>query len=220
MCRGAGRAAWRYIHALLWEFVNDGDIRLRLRAAHGFCREHALMAIDVAQEQAAGLGMAILQDDFLRHVRGEAVSAARPTRRRRQAHTEPERLEPHSKCRACDTAERVAANYLRLLASDAAGTKVGRAARKRGRSICVPHLGEGLRLARGESETANLLEIYLRGESEMRRDLAEYMRKHDYRYASEPKGREADAWRRAVHLLVGAPVPTAPPHRAWKRKTS
>lgn len=223
VCRGAGRAAWRYIHSLLWEFVNDGEIRMRLRAAHGFCREHSLMALDVAQEQAAGLGMAILHDDFLRHVRGEAVLAARPKRgrrRRRQTRTEHERLDPHTKCRACESAERVAANHLRLLASSGAETVVGREARKQGRCICVPHLGVGLRLARGETEAANLLEVYLRGEAEMRRDLAEYMRKHDYRYASEPKGREADAWRRAVHLLVGAPVPRTRPERAWKRKTS
>jgi hypothetical protein len=24
VCRGTGRAAWRYVSAVLWEFVNDG----------------------------------------------------------------------------------------------------------------------------------------------------------------------------------------------------
>src|SRR5581483_11879733 len=32
-CHGGHRAAWRFLDALLWEFVNDPDVRARLRSA-------------------------------------------------------------------------------------------------------------------------------------------------------------------------------------------
>jgi hypothetical protein len=34
-------------------------------------------------------------------------------------------------------------------------------------------------------------------------DLKEYIRKHDYRFAAEPVGREGDGFRRATALLAG-----------------
>jgi len=222
-CRGAGRAAWRYVHAVLWELVNDPGVRQRLRAAHGFCREHAMMAVDVAEAQAAGLGMALLCEDFLRHVRDEAVRVGGDGgrgKRRWRGGADTDLLRPHQRCRACQSAGAVVASYLGLLASHGPDTPIGRTARREGRWLCLPHLEEGLRVIPAGEERGRLVEIYLRGEAEVRRDLAEEIRKHDYRYAGEPRGREVGAWRRAVHLMVGAPLPRKHPESSWRRKTS
>ncbi len=206
VCRGAGRAAWRRVGAILWEFVDDPGVRRHLRDAHGFCREHALMAVDVAAAQAGASGMAVLYEDILRHVRDEAVAAARGRRRRRAAVA-------HGRCPACESAAGVAEAYLRLLAVQGADTEVGRAAREAGRWLCLPHLVEGLWLVQGPEATEGLLDLYLRAEGEVRADLREYLRKRDYRYRHEPRGREAGAWLRAVWLTVGAPLPRRDPGR-------
>lgn len=213
-CHGANRAAWRYIDSLLWEYVNDQGARARLRDSHGFCREHALLLLSLGLDQTNGLGMAILYEDFLKHLSREAVRAARgrtrsplgPKRR-----PDPARLAPHSECPACESGGHVATNYLRLLAAADEGSEIGQAARRELRGLCVPHLAHGLRLASSEAEAERLLAIYLRGEAELRTDLREFIRKEHYQHRGEPSGREVGAWQRAVRRMVGEPPSGNPP---------
>jgi hypothetical protein len=40
-------------------------------------------------------------------------------------------------------------------------------------------------------------------------DLREHVRKHDHRFADEPKGAEQDSWLRAIYLTAGWPAPKA-----------
>jgi hypothetical protein len=69
VCRSVARHAARYLEELLWESVNDPYMRPRLREAHGFCREHALLAVQIAGRHDGGQGIAILYRDFLGHLR-------------------------------------------------------------------------------------------------------------------------------------------------------
>ncbi len=45
LCRLEARVAERYLDFLLWERVNDPDLRQNLRQARGFCRDHAWMLV-------------------------------------------------------------------------------------------------------------------------------------------------------------------------------
>jgi len=205
-CRGANRFARKYIDALLWEMVNDGHVRARLRAAHGFCREHTLLAIVAAREQSAQLGMALLYEDFLRHIRAEAVAVGRAKRggaRRTRRRPGPNVLAAHAVCPACESADRVVENYLAVLATAEPASEIGVAARSEGRLLCVPHFTMGAGIIGDPEGLERLTEIFLRGADELRTDLLEHARKHDYRYADEPPGREADAWVRGPEWVVG-----------------
>jgi len=216
-CLAAHRVAWRYLDSLLWEYVNDPDIRGRTRASHGFCRDHALMAIDVANEQAGALGMALLYEDFLRHLRDEVIRAAgaiRPGRSRRGSalRIDLTHLRPHQACPACATGEQVARNYLRILATSTPDSEIGRAAWQLHRGVCLPHLVAGLGAARSREEADLLLDAYLRGEEELRGELKEYLRKQNWQHHDErPTPGEATAWRRAVYRVIGEPAPRKPP---------
>lgn len=206
VCRAAARVAWRYLDALLWENVNDPGVRARLRAAHGFCREHALLAIQHAARQDDGQGIAILYLDFLGHLRREAQEAARGRGGffRRRGRDARRHLEPHVVCSACDTVAGTAQTYLALLAREAPDSKIGRVARGSGRALCVPHLQQGLGAAGSEEERLRLLDIYVRAHDELRGHLSEYLRKRDYRFHGEGwTDDEAASWRRAVHRVVG-----------------
>jgi hypothetical protein len=107
VCRAVARSVRRYLDALFWESVNDPYLRPRLRAAHGFCREHALLALSMASRKGDGHGIAILYRDFLGHLREEATAAAgsRGTSlARRNRFGDPRLLAPRARCSACESA--------------------------------------------------------------------------------------------------------------------
>ncbi len=209
-CHAANHAAWRYLDALLWELANDPETRARLRADHGFCRIHATMALSVASEQGASLGMAIIYEDILRHIAEEVREAALP-RRRRQRRSLPH---PPRRCAACESADQAAANALAVLAAAEEGSEPWEAIRRPGRGLCLPHVSLGLRLHPGEEERARLAEAYLHGEAELRAALRELIRKHDYRFHGEGLTEEERAsWIRAVYRVIGEPPPRKPPPR-------
>jgi hypothetical protein len=216
-CHGAQRAAWKYLDGLLWEFVNDPGVRAGLRAARGFCREHSRMALVVASEQAAAGAIAILYEDLLGTAEHAAAQAARsswrgsPHRRRRGAR---DALAPTAACPACHSADRVANNYLRILARHGPESPPGVDLRLPGRGLCFPHLATGLAAARSEQQVARLLEIFGQGTEELRRELREFIRKQDYRFRHEGlTTAEASAWKRAVYRMVGEPPPRRRPER-------
>jgi Family of unknown function (DUF6062) len=213
VCRGASRSAWRLIEAILWESVNDPATRLRLRASHGFCRDHLYMGAKVASSQAGGLGMAILLEDFLAHFALEATRlAARPSRRGRRHGGEA--LSSHGSCMACVTEDQVAFNYLAILSSVDDPDEVAVTARRPDRGLCVPHLTRGFTWFPGSDARKRLVDIFLPSNASVRRDLAGYIRKHDYLNREEGMtDRERTAWPRAIVQLVGAPKPTHPPRR-------
>jgi len=102
--------------------------------------------------------------------------------------------------------------YLRILATSALDSEVGRAAREPHRGLCLPHLVQGLGTTGSVQESELLLDVYLRGEEELRGELEEFLRKQNWTHHDErPTPGEATAWRRAVHRVVGEPAPKGPP---------
>jgi len=217
VCHGSHRAAWRYLDALLWEFVNDPGVRAHLRGTHGFCREHAQMAVALAAGQGEGLGMAILYEDLLRNAQRAAGLAVEAGGRRRTWWRRRERgdvLAASTPCPACESAARVADNYLRILARAAPDSEPGGLVRQPGRGLCLPHLAAGLGRAGTLEERERLVHCFEHGATDLRAELREYLRKSDYRFRHEGfTPGEASAWRRAVHRLVGEPAPRKPPER-------
>ena len=209
-CRGAARVARRDTVRMLGEGATNPSTRSRLRRAHGFCREHALLALELSGVD--GQGVAMVYSDILRHSRGEAVAAARG-RRWWQRSASADALDPHAECPVCAAARDRADTYLRLLADVDAEDELGRAARSAGRGLCLPHLRRGLERIGGTVRAERLLEIYLRGHDELAEQLEEYGRRFDHRYSMEPPGAEQRSWRRAVLRVVGLPhhrLPRAP----------
>lgn len=217
VCHGAHRAAWRYLDSLLWEHVNDPGIRSVLRTCFGFCREHSTMAISVARHQAAGLGMAILYEDFLRTADRRLQEAVRERARGRSRRLRGVRLPSLPRptpCRACATARQVEENALHLLATAPDESEIAIGMRQTGRGLCLPHVLLGLHRARTEEQADRLLAHFVRGDAELRVDLQAFIRKQDYRFRGEGLTEaEASAWRRAVLRLVGEPTPRAEPPR-------
>jgi hypothetical protein len=68
--------------------------------------------------------------------------------------------------------------------------------------LCLPHSYRAVELAT-PSVVLLLAETQIAKLDALLHDLAEYLRKVDYRLADEPKGEEQTAWQRAVRCFVG-----------------
>ncbi len=66
MCASVQDSVARYIHSLLYEFVNDTGFRGKLARSRGFCQEHAwqLQRME-SSEWGDGMGTAILHEQIL-----------------------------------------------------------------------------------------------------------------------------------------------------------
>jgi hypothetical protein len=195
----------------LWEFVSDPGVRTGLRASHGFCRNHAELALAVAGRETGRVGMAILAEDLLRHVRADAdlATLARGRARRRDLARRRGRdlamLDPTAACPVCRESSRTEDAYLRHLAAARPGDPVDELAGDGGVHLCFPHLRRGLAVVPEAADA--LLRTYRSSEERLRRDLAELIRKQDYRFQHEGlTPGQADAWIRGFRALAGEPV--------------
>jgi hypothetical protein len=73
--------------------------------------------------------------------------------------------------------------------------------------LCLVHVDRAIELFPDHENLPLLLEEQRKRIESLRGELAEYLRKLDYRFSHEPKGAEVTAWRRAVEMMVGQPPP-------------
>jgi hypothetical protein len=197
LCRLADEAATAYIESALYEGMTDPPTRNRLRAAGGLCRRHAWQ---MTRMRASALGTALVYRDVLADLIAglESPSAGRG----RQPDPLPQ---PHQPCPACSTGDDVAERSGDVLRAHLGDAEINAAYRAAG-GLCLPHLRAVLARARGtEGETLRQWQLAIY--KDLRGELDELIRKHDYRFRQEPVGSEADAWLRAVARLVGEPDP-------------
>lgn len=188
LCRIEHDGVLKYIGGLFYEQVNDYNLRDRLRDSLGFCREHAYFAVDELPGNA--LGIAIVYQDLLKfalHHLNDPKGATGPKRR----------------CPACEQRDLYMMRTLSELAKyidDEAMTS----ALKKSDGLCLFHMRHALKHVRVPQKRALLLSIEEDILGKLRLDLAEYIRKNDYRFAKETFGSERDSWRRAVSVVAGA----------------
>lgn len=212
LCRVGEEAARRYLRFVLHEDVYDLGVRRRLIAAWGFCRRHAWHFLRLeSATMRDGLGNAVLAEGLLEAVQqvitAEAIDA--PSQlgflRRDGAHrlrALRDVLRPTTECPACAQQRQheayVASMLVGLLAEPEWRARVARSD-----GLCLPHLRMALDEAHAEGSPEWLLADHRRRLDALLGDLREYIRKHDYRFRSEPPGPERDAHVRATASLAG-----------------
>lgn len=184
ICRLEHDADFRYLDRLLYEQVNDYKVRLQLRASLGFCSDHALMAMEELQGKA--LGLAIIYDDLLRVVL-------------EQLDTRQIVLKSVKTCPACENRREMTGRVLTELSKTILQPAM-QTALKASQGLCFGHLQQVLDHVRVPEKRKTLISLQREIMEKLRVELAEYIRKNDYRFTGEPFGPERDAWRRAVSL--------------------
>jgi hypothetical protein len=184
ICRVEHDADLRYLDRLFYELVNDYNTRVGLRASLGFCNEHARMATEEIHGKA--LGLTIIYDDLLR-VALEQVSANGTIRKNEK------------KCPACENRDEMTGRVLSELSKYITEAPI-LAAFKDSQGLCFGHLRQALEHIRNAEKRNALLTIQCDIMQVLRGELAEFIRKNDYRFAGEGFGPERDSWKRAVKM--------------------
>jgi hypothetical protein len=124
LCRFRADAAERYLDSLLWESVNDRDVRARLAKGGGFCRTHSGMLLEADRRSTGGsLGGAILLAAGLRQrLRGLEATSGQSRRTISRSLAEARRAPDCPVCTQIATAEQHAAERLVALATEPAWT--------------------------------------------------------------------------------------------------
>lgn len=215
MCRCLEVDARRYLDALLHEQVTDPDLRIRLYASWGFCNWHAWM---LRETSVPAFGSSIIHDDLLR-LAGRRLERAslrripgprgplgwllrRLGRRRPPALVELYRR--RSICPACGETAESEARYLQAALEFVDDAQFD-GAYDRSQGLCVPHVVRALELGAGREQAATLIARTLPKWAELRRDLAGFIGKHEYRNTQGFTEAEGTAYLRAFEALVGAP---------------
>lgn len=209
VCRLALTAVHHYLDSMNYDSVNDpGFARLTL-AAHGFCNQHAAQWL----QQANVLGTAMLYQRVLDRVTPALATIAYERKDSflgglfaPGTHDAPatQALRPYGVCPAClhqAEIERVALATFVDSCDDAAL----REAYRHSTGLCLPHLLLALDTA-GDAATFNWLRDHaVAAQEQLRQQLGEVIRKHDYRFRDEPTGAERGSLQRAVHHVAGEP---------------
>jgi hypothetical protein len=218
LCRLREHSGRKYLGWLLHEQVNDMAIRLKLAQSWGFCRDHAWQLQELEWERCKdGMGTAILWEWLVeryrtilrQHLAEPVVPKTRLFRRwprRRPSSTAEQPLQafaPRGPCPVCASQQQSERYALWVLSQHLAEEESFRALYKQSMSLCMPHFRAALEAAQDEQVVRFLLEVQLEMLTRLGGELNEYLRKHDYQFAHEPYGSEADAFIRATEILVG-----------------
>lgn len=221
VCRLKANAVRRHLDNLLWESVNDVGVRHGIRRAHGFCQQHAWQLI----EGGSSLGVVIIVHDLMQHV-AQPLETARfqpsaPTlRQRARSALNPSRaapanaellakLRPQAPCPVCVHAETTERGLISTLVHELLGEDGLLAAFRASEGLCVLHLRQAL----AQTPNADVFDALVNVQREIWQrligQLAEIIRKEDYRYRHEPRGEEKGASLRALAILSGPRIITS-----------
>lgn len=205
VCRLGRRAGDSYIRALIYEGVTDVKVREALRNARGLCERHGWR---MAGRRGSVLGTAIIYRDVINTLIKALEARAAPARSvfsRGQGELS-RNLAPTETCPACLLERDAERRAVKTLLNHLGDATLAQTYQQAG-GVCLPHF----QLALGESSSSagnTLAGWQAQAWSQLRADLDELIRKHDYRFRAEPiTDEEADAWQRAVAAVVGEAEP-------------
>jgi hypothetical protein len=205
----------RYMDALFYENVNDIPTRAQLRKSLGFCSKHAWRLLD--GEVGNALGIAIIYHDVIGNVLRnlpQTLDAPKKTGGllkmfglATQSVEEASRqilgaLLPQRRCLVCQHQEQVGRLTIEILLEYLRDERLVEAFASSD-GLCLPHLHQSLERSLKPQGRAFLLAVNKDRLASLHDDLAEYIRKNDYRFRDEDFGPESNSWRRAISKIQG-----------------
>jgi hypothetical protein len=216
VCRLTAKAGDQYLKDLLWENVNDLEVRHNIRQARGFCHEHAWA---LAQHRAS-LGATIIMHDVLQNVlrtmegtrfqtlpilslrrTQEALDPKQPAAATAEAVAQ---LAPQQRCPVCVGVETMEKIYLSDLVENLLGEEGLITEFQSSDGLCLSHFRGALTYVRDVATFEALVGAQRATWERLVNQLSEIIRKSDYRFRDEEPGEERGASLRAIAALSGA----------------
>jgi hypothetical protein len=193
------------LQSLLYEQVTDPDTREQLRRSQGLCNWHAWLLVERSTGQAS---IAMIYERLLLH-RIEALRAWRIPQRHRTLwqrltrSTLPVTRPRKAPCPVCGLlTETDESGYLKTLL-DALPEEAFAREFRQSFGLCLPHLEQAMTDYHTHANLPQLLDLELHKLEALREELRLFIRKSDYRFATEAIGPEGSAWKRVLELFVG-----------------
>lgn len=200
VCHLTHRSVTRFLKALAYEQVNDIELRAELRAARGFCATHAQRWTHMSGNV---LGTALIYTDAVTAALRELSEPPASSKGLGALFTTRPREATCVACRAeADAQDRFIDALLDTLPDPAMS-----AALVRSDGLCLPHTRRAAE--RGGRRAEPLLARAREVAQHMLDELAEVIRKEDYRFKDEPRTegertvpRRAVAWAAGLDMLT------------------
>jgi hypothetical protein len=208
LCRVAYKMDGEYMWAFFDDYSGDDKTLDRLRAARGFCSEHAerLRRLEV-EGLHSNLGISNVYLDTLQGLE-EALDSLDPTGD----------LGDPEPCPACAYRDEEVEKNARYLLEEIDANGSSRQMLLESNGLCFPHFAMVWdRADQGEREL--LLELQRRVVSETADHLSENIRKQGHEFDGDPEEHEAESWLRAIYLTAGwekAALRDDPPDRPYE----
>ena len=199
ICRLEQEGVERYMNSQFYENVNSPAWREHLRASQAFCHEHAWLGVHKRLGDA--LGFSIIYHDVVNNLLKSWNDDAGSMRTQMEGFLAA--LAPRKPCPACKQREEITRNTLAGLMKDLLAPEL-RQALQASEGLCLPHLRRALGAAKDDSTYDILFTIHREKLEKLRNELAEFIRRNDYRMIGEGFGAEGDAWLRAIGTIVGS----------------
>lgn len=200
LCRLAEEDIQRYLETWKDEDFTEVDVREELRRSKGFCHTHTRQLV----QKGASLSLAVAYRDVITDAI-EQLQQAQKGQRRHWFEARRELASVSASCPACRKKEHSLSRLilaLRVALPDQAFS----AAFAASSGLCLPHLqlAYELRPLDGIDTWLPLLRNAQLGcLQRLEGQLAEMIRKHDYRFKDEPQGTEMLSWQRAAAIVAG-----------------
>lgn len=213
ICRMELITVEKALRGLLFELTNDIPLREHLRTSLGFCADHARILFEHGKGDA--LGVSIIYNDVITNILRNLPDPAQAgtaggglpglLQRSRRGLGElvaaaVKALTPQRRCMLCQQEEETRQAAIKVLAESLRDEPFRRAL-EASEGLCLLHLRLALEAVPDGDANAALLAISRKQLEGLNAELAEFIRKNDYRFRDEGFGNEGDAWKRALNKI-------------------
>lgn len=200
ICRISYRAVARILELVLYDQVNEQNVRKAVRDGLGYCNRHAWQ---MREMRGSALGLTLLYRDAVLQMEEQVNAAPKTDARMRLDKLRAQiarALSPRAECFGCQQQREIEGRYISSFLNLLADEKfVGKFAASDG--LCLLHLQRAVETAPNAVALKTLWETQHAIHQRLLAELNEFIRKNDYRFATEGFGREGDAWIRAMELM-------------------
>jgi len=214
----------KHLFWFLYQNVNDVLSRKRLLESKGFCKTHAWQLYQIERDEwSDSLDVAILYGDQIRDAMRtlEGLKRALPSLKPKRgffhnllksksplypSFSKGGRGDfcPKKECPACEYQHEMETNRIGSFIQSL-GEAEFRERYEASFGLCIPHFWKALETTDDENLKVFLMNVQRAKLERLSFWLEEYIRKHDYRFANEPKGEESMSPRWAIEMRVGKP---------------
>lgn len=194
------------IHSFLYESMMSPSVRQKFLDGGGFCSRHFWMAKEIEEEtwRRGSIAVAILCEDLTRLANAGLANVAEVEPNSRTTlfrHREVRPFVPGHSCMFCqDNADKETflAEVLEELVEE---PEFAGPLERNG--LCIRHGQLSLQVWKDQAKRKQLFAQLEAKVGELSADLREFIRKYDYQYREEPRGREQNPVLRALCLFAG-----------------